>query len=81
MEVATAKPIPHRTKLKGGRKYRWCMCGLSQRQPFCDEAHRTTDKDALPFSVEEDITVALCGCKLSAQGPYCDGAHACNDQR
>ncbi len=26
-----------------GRKYWWCECGLSKKQPFCDSAHKGTD--------------------------------------
>jgi len=27
-------------KLKAGRRYKICSCGLSQILPFCDNAHR-----------------------------------------
>ena len=27
-------------KLKAGRRYRICSCGLSKTLPFCDNAHR-----------------------------------------
>ena len=27
-------------KLKAGKKYNICSCGLSQTLPFCDNAHR-----------------------------------------
>lgn len=76
MSDISAKPLPHRVKLTSGRKYRWCSCGLSQKQPFCDDAHRRSDKIPVLFSSEEDLIVALCGCKLTTHGPYCDGAHA-----
>ncbi len=66
---------PHRVRLTGGRRYRWCACGLSKRQPYCDESHRGTAMDALAFQQSEDITVALCGCKRTQAPPYCDGAH------
>ena len=26
-----------------GRKYWWCVCGRSKKQPFCDSAHKGTD--------------------------------------
>ena len=27
-------------KLKAGKRYKICSCGLSQAVPFCDNAHR-----------------------------------------
>ena len=27
-------------KLKAGKRYKLCSCGLSQTLPFCDNAHR-----------------------------------------
>lgn len=27
-------------KLKAGKRYKICSCGLSQTLPFCDNAHR-----------------------------------------
>lgn len=79
-KAPTAEPGPHRVRLKGGRRYRWCACGLSKRQPYCDESHRGAAIDALAFAQEQDITVALCGCKKTKAPPYCDGAHKSIDR-
>jgi len=69
------RPSPYRHEAVAGKHYRWCSCGLSASQPFCDESHRGTDLKPLSFKVPETVTVALCGCKLTAQPPYCDGSH------
>lgn len=66
---------PFRTALKKGRPVRWCACGLSARQPFCDESHRGGGVEPVVYRAPEDITVALCGCKLTAHPPFCDGSH------
>jgi CDGSH-type Zn-finger protein len=29
-------------EVQEGKKYFWCACGLSQKQPFCDGSHKST---------------------------------------
>ncbi len=57
--------------------YSWCTCGLSEKQPFCDRAHR---KDgvfrSLKFEILEPKKVALCQCKQTKNPPHCDGSHS-----
>ncbi|KAK7930734.1 hypothetical protein WMY93_007129 [Mugilogobius chulae] len=69
-----AARIPFRVKLKAGRKYAWCACGHSKKQPFCDGAHRAKAPKIEPmfFTAEKDRTVFLCACKQTKNGPYCD---------
>lgn len=59
---------------KPGRRA-WCACGLSQKQPYCDGSHKTTDFKPIVVEIEEERKVAWCGCKRSAKAPYCDGTH------
>ena len=67
-------------ELEANRPYRWCACGLSQRQPFCDGSHvRAAGAAPVAFTVPEPLTVVLCGCKRTQRTPYCDGTHACKD--
>jgi CDGSH-type Zn-finger protein len=56
-------------------KYAWCSCGKSQRQPFCDGAHKGTNFKPVIVEIKEKQTIAWCGCKHSKNGPYCDGTH------
>jgi CDGSH iron-sulfur domain-containing protein 3 len=56
-------------------KYYWCACGLSQKQPFCDGSHRSTDITPMAFEVAEKREYYLCQCKQSKKKPFCDGAH------
>ncbi|KAL9657510.1 hypothetical protein ABK040_016775 [Willaertia magna] len=72
---------PFKVKLEEGKKYSWCTCGLSQKQPFCDGAHkgkttlRSLKFDATPELAKEEVY--LCGCKQTKNPPFCDGSH-CN---
>ncbi|XP_068606801.1 CDGSH iron-sulfur domain-containing protein 3, mitochondrial-like [Brachionichthys hirsutus] len=68
---------PFQVQLVGGKRYSWCTCGHSKKQPFCDGAHKTRAQGLLPlrFVPEQDATVWLCGCKHTSKPPYCDGTH------
>ncbi len=50
-KVAAKQPIS--VKLEAGKTYAWCRCGLSQNQPFCNGAHRTTDLRPLVWQAAE----------------------------
>jgi len=68
---------PFKLRLEPGIVYKWCTCGLSQTQPFCDHSHRNviTDMKSLRFSVEKSDDYFLCMCKQSKNAPFCDGSH------
>ena len=70
---------PHRVTLVQGETYKWCTCGLSKTQPFCDGAHKDTYHLPLVFKHEGPTTedAYLCGCKNNKKesGAYCDGSH------
>ena len=55
--------------------YRWCACGRSESQPFCDESHRGSGFEPITFTVERRQIVSLCQCKHSHKKPFCDGSH------
>jgi CDGSH-type Zn-finger protein len=76
------KKFSHKVNVEEGKKYFWCSCGLSQKQPFCDGAHKNNlNPDGTPqmrpiiFEAKEDGIVSFCGCKKSAHPVICDGAH------
>uniref|UniRef100_A0A3B5LVA4 Iron-binding zinc finger CDGSH type domain-containing protein n=1 Tax=Xiphophorus couchianus TaxID=32473 RepID=A0A3B5LVA4_9TELE len=76
--AATAAPKkPIKVELVGGKRYSWCTCGYSRKQPFCDGTHKTRAQGmkGLRFVPEKDSTVWLCGCKHTNNPPYCDGTH------
>jgi CDGSH-type Zn-finger protein len=63
------------------KKYYWCSCGLSRKQPFCDSSHIPTAFKPVVFQVEERVKeVYLCLCKHTTSPPYCDGK-ACKEHQ
>lgn len=76
-EPTVVQRWPYLVDLPAG-DYRWCACGRSRRQPFCDGSHRGTGIEPVTFSVRPRgavETVWLCGCKHSRNKPFCDGTH------
>ncbi|KAK5866577.1 hypothetical protein PBY51_020760 [Eleginops maclovinus] len=73
--IPSKKPL--RVELLGGKRYSWCTCGHSKKQPFCDGAHKFKAQGLSPlrFFPEKDTTVWLCCCKYTNNPPYCDGTH------
>lgn len=74
--VVAAK-LPYRVKVAAGKRYAWCACGHSKKQPFCDGAHKTKAPNISPirFTPDKDSTLMLCACKQTKNAPYCDGSH------
>ncbi|KAF3687153.1 CDGSH iron-sulfur domain-containing protein 3, mitochondrial MitoNEET-related protein 2 [Channa argus] len=72
-----AARLPYRVKVSAGKRYAWCACGHSKKQPFCDGTHRTKAPGISPlhFTAEQDKAVTLCACKQTKNAPYCDGSH------
>jgi CDGSH-type Zn-finger protein len=69
------RPSPYRINLKSRRRYLWCACGRSGKQPLCDASHEGTAYVPIGYEAVEDITVAFCGCKFTRNPPFCDGTH------
>jgi CDGSH-type Zn-finger protein len=71
--------IPQKTPLpvdvEEGRKYFWCSCGKSDRQPFCDGSHQGTEFLPLTYVAETTRTLYFCACKHTHGAPLCDGSH------
>ena len=69
-----SETAPYLTYLEAG-DYRWCACGKSKKQPFCDGSHRGTDITPVKFTMEKYDFVGLCGCKKTKTPPFCDATH------
>ena len=72
-KIAQKEPIS--VEVKPGRKYWWCECGLSKKQPFCDSAHKGTDYKPVLFESDLAQTIYFCCCKQTKDRPFCDGTH------
>ncbi|HRN36964.1 MAG TPA: glutamate synthase-related protein [Flavobacteriales bacterium] len=75
-----SKPIvamnnPINVNVETGKEYRWCSCGRSAAQPYCDDSCAHTPFEPLHFKAKETGEVWLCRCKQSHDAPYCDGHH------
>ncbi len=74
-EAIVASRKPFLVELKAGRRYAWCACGRSRRQPFCDSSHAGSGFEPTSFIADADRQVLLCGCKRTGRAPFCDGSH------
>ena len=72
-EIAQKAPYP--VEVTAGRKYWWCACGKSAKQPFCDGSHQGTEFTPVTFEAAATKTVYFCGCKATAKAPLFDGSH------
>lgn len=74
-EPVVAAKVPNKVTLEAGKDYWWCACGKSQKQPFCDGAHKGGGMVPQKFNVSETKDYWLCACKHSTKAPFCDGSH------
>ena len=74
-EPVVAQKSPYAVEVEAGKKYWWCSCGQSQKQPYCDGSHKDTGLTPLLYTAEKTGKVYLCGCKSTAKKPFCDGTH------
>ena len=58
------------------KKYAWCACGKSEKQPFCDGSHKSTEYFPIIVDNTKEGDIAWCGCKATGNSPYCDGTHS-----
>ncbi|MDH5677453.1 MAG: CDGSH iron-sulfur domain-containing protein [Nitrospinota bacterium] len=66
---------PYIVEVEEGKTYRWCACGHSKAQPYCDGTHKSTAMTPLSFTADKTGPKALCGCRKSGRKPFCDGTH------
>lgn len=70
-----AQKTPYPVDVEEGKKYFWCACGKSNRQPFCDGSHEGTGMTPMTWTAPASKKMFFCGCKHTKGAPLCDGAH------
>jgi len=70
---------PYAEIVEEGKSYRWCRCGLSRAQPWCDDSHAGTGIEPIEFTAPISGTFFMCGCKRTENPPYCFGT--CRGQK
>ena len=71
--IAQREPIG--IDVEQGKKYFWCACGKSAKQPFCDGSHKDTSFTPFTYAATETKRVYFCCCKHTSATPLCDGSH------
>jgi mannose-6-phosphate isomerase-like protein (cupin superfamily)/CDGSH-type Zn-finger protein len=74
-EPIIARRKPCLETVQAGKKYFWCSCGRSAKQPFCDGSHKGTEFSPVAFVAQADGEVLFCACKHTRTQPVCDGSH------
>jgi len=75
-EPVIAQKSPFGIDVEEGKKYFWCSCGKSAKQPFCDGSHSGSEFTPLMYEATASGKVFFCGCKKTAKQPLCDGTHS-----
>ena len=74
-ESKIAQKSPYKVEVEAGRRYAWCACGHSKKQPFCDGSHAGTGFLPQTYEAEKTGEVYFCGCKQTKTPVLCDGSH------
>jgi|TARA_Y100001949_G_C15774996_1_gene238068 CDGSH-type Zn-finger protein len=72
-QKAGSSPIEF--EVEKGKSYAWCVCGKSNKQPFCDGSHKGSEFKPVVFKAEETKKIYFCVCKQTNNRPFCDGSH------
>jgi len=74
-DAVRAADSPYAVEVEAGKRYFWCACGRSQKQPFCDGSHKGTTFTPVKYTATDAKKVFFCGCKTTKSQPLCDGSH------
>ncbi|MCP5208015.1 MAG: CDGSH iron-sulfur domain-containing protein [Hahellaceae bacterium] len=74
-ESISPQMSPYVVSVEAGKKYFWCACGKSAKQPFCDGSHKGSGISPVAYNAEKAAQVYFCGCKKTQKAPLCDGTH------
>ena len=74
-DPVVAQGFPYFVAVEQGKIYKWCACGRSADQPFCDGSHKGTGVSPVQYVAKRDQAISFCGCKCTGNAPLCDGTH------
>jgi CDGSH-type Zn-finger protein len=74
-DALVVQAFPFGVDVEEGKTYKWCACGRSKSQPFCDDSHTGTGIEPQTYTATVSRRVQFCGCKKSRKGAICDGTH------
>ena len=66
---------PYEVNVEKDKKYLWCSCGKSKKQPFCDNSHKGSEFIPVVFKAINTEKIFFCGCKQTEKPPLCDNSH------
>ena len=67
---------PYKIRVEKDKTYFWCSCGLSEKQPFCDDSHKKEGVfKSVKYLAKSDKVVFFCGCRFTKNPPFCDHSH------
>tara|TARA_Y100000590_G_scaffold433480_1_gene550586 strand:+ start:1156 stop:1398 length:243 start_codon:yes stop_codon:yes gene_type:complete len=73
----SSQKSPYKVKVEKEKRYFWCSCGLSAKQPFCDGSHKKyANFKPQEYLASETEEIYFCGCKRTKNPPFCDGSHS-----
>jgi len=75
-EPIVAAKEPFSVEVEEGKRYVWCACGKSTKQPFCDGSHKGSGIEPVIYVADKSKRVFFCGCKQTGKAPLCDGSHS-----
>ena len=73
-KIAGTQPVE--VTLEKGKRYFFCSCGRSAKQPYCDGSHSGSNFTPVKYEAAETKQVFFCGCKHTQNAPLCDGSHS-----
>ena len=74
--LASCEPVE--IQVEAGKVYKWCSCGLTATEPFCDNAHRKIEGKpfrSIKVMFDKPQTVLFCRCRRTKTPPFCDDTH------
>lgn len=69
---------PFAITVEPGKTYKWCSCGLTDTEPFCDNNHREivgTPFKSVKVIFDKAEEVLFCQCRRTKTPPFCDDSH------